>query len=340
MKLAFLAPWFVLLFGACTMARPEGAFDGTDPPDPDAADEPDADDDDDDDVEPIVDARVIPRPEASGPRPTSDAGQTPSRVDGEVKPPVSGDPREALAGRYLMRMDMYSSLDTAGTPRIQLRNRVSNLFLVDVVFDGERLQAREALCDQTYAHRCQSGCRGWSTKIDSAVRAEYFGGARTIEREYGYDEASGKLTAKQSAISLGYDEREGQSAVPTDASDPRVWKKGGGPGLYTIFEATPSIGGTITCQVSTVQRFTTEFSGTMSGTPSSLDGKEFSFTTMTMGGVIGEPTGSSRTQCTRERFEMQPNPQNEKFVVRFKAYSGDACPSTFDSEFKPVPEFM
>jgi hypothetical protein len=337
MKLAFLAPCFALLFGACTMARPEGAYEGAEPPDPKPTDEPDADDDDDDEPEPIVDARVIPRRDSSTPKPTADAGQV-TRQDGEVTPPASGDPREALAGRYLMRMDMYSTLNTTSTPRISLSNRVSNLFMLELAFDGERLVGTEYLCDQTYAHRCLSGCRDWSTKVDQSVRQSYFAGERSIEREYTFDKASQKLTAAEKAIALGYDEGEGQNTVPSDVSDPRLWKAAAGPGIYTSFNAVAAI--TVSCQVSTVQSFTTSFSGTLSGNPVSLDGKEFPFTAKTMGGVIGQPTGTPRTQCTRERFEMQPNPQGEKFVVRFKAFAGEGCPASFDREFAASPAFM
>ena len=95
---------------------------------------------------------------------------------------------------------------------------------------------------------------------------------------------------------------------------------------------------TVTCQVSTVQRFRTAFTG-KAGSGGMLEGAQFSLEHGSSDGAVVHVTGMDRQQCTKEQFDQQ-EAANETGIVRFKRYDGDGCPEDFDRAFAPSPQFM
>jgi hypothetical protein len=346
MKFPCLAPfWLTVSLGACVMGRPDDAYS------PPARELPPEDDDADDDDEPVEDAgraprdaKVVPRPDTGPARPPSDGGGGPAtRVDGEVPAP-SGDALEALAGRYLMRMDLYSTVMTTRLPRLTLKNRVSNLLMVDLVVDGDGLVGTEIMCDQTYEHDCVLGCETWKTALDPAVVDDFFGDPkRAVTRPYTFNKATGELRGAETTMALGFDDREGQSALPRagEVSDPRLWKISAGVGMYTRFDAAVLVAGrttSVTCQVETVQRFPNSFAGKVAGSTPALAGAEYKLDASKSAGVVVRVRGMS-SQCTAANFEGQQGEQETGSIVRFQRYDGEGCPGDFDKEFPPAAKF-
>lgn len=338
---SWLAPFLMFALTACSVERPPGSY------------EPEQDDasDDDDETSPFErddagsrrDGR-IPLPEAGKPRPDArvDAG---SAEDGGQLVEVKG-PLDKLAGRYLMRLDLYSRVTSTGTPSLSLNNRMSNLFVVDVRVEDDRLVATEMLCEQTYAHQClSSSCKSWVTRVSPAVVDEFFTPDRAIERTYNLDEETGKLTGEKKTLSLGFDEQSGKTALPTQPSDTRVWKVGSGSGVYTEFEASvsvPVVGTqTVRCQVSNVQRIETEFSAMLSQDEPTLEGVNIQVDISGTTANVIHATGTPSTQCTPAKLQEQA-PEDETATLKFKRFDGDGCPTAgeFDAELAASPAFM
>lgn len=344
----------LLSLAACTVARPDDSFvpkedddadDDVDPQPTEGFDDDVEDDDTADDDEPPRDARV---PAEGGGR-TNDAG-APGRRDSSMSGP-SGSGLDALAGTYLMRMDMYSSVATTRTPMLRLKNRVSNLMMVDLRVDDGKLVASEWMCDQSYAHSCESSnCKSWKTQLNSMVRSGYFGDPeRAVTRSLSFDPESRELKGERASIPLGYDEKEGEQAVPSTRDDARVWKIGSeGRGMFSLMTASVQIAVSaqeVACEVENAQRFTTVFAGKLAAGTLSLEGVSFPLDLDATDGEVlavraANSTSASRSQCTKANFEDSSGMQGTA-TVRFKRFEGQ-CPSAaqFDSMFPPSPAFM
>ena len=87
----------------------------------------------------------------------------------------AGNPDEArlqaLAGQYLMRMDMFSTATVQALPAVKLvtRNRISYLLVTELYVEGGQLKANERLCHQTFLHDCDEGCSTLKTTMWPAV---------------------------------------------------------------------------------------------------------------------------------------------------------------------------
>jgi hypothetical protein len=243
--------------GACAVSRPDGAFI------PDSSTDTrivgfgdDAGEmSDDEDPPPEDDSEVVEEPDAGDP---------------DAIPVDPSDPLAALAGRYLMRMDYYSTASgsSAGNT-LTLNNRVSNLFYTELTLVDGVLQANEQLCFQNYFHTCVRGCRDpWTTAVDSDLPR--FFAKRSVKRPYEVD-AEGNLSARTELMTLGYDDNDpNASSVPAKHTDANVWKLGDGSdptraGVRTLITATLLAGGalpvpvSLSCVVDSAQLFSTAF---------------------------------------------------------------------------------
>jgi hypothetical protein len=342
----------LLSLAACTVARPPESFlpmeedDDDEPADPPPGfEDDDTDDDTTDDDAPERDARAPTRDSAV----RNDAGA--GRRDGATAEPGPGATGLAALHqqRYLMRMDMYSTASSSRPVQLEVKNRISNLLLVEFVVEDGKLSARERMCDQTYGHDCVTrSCVSWETKLSSDVKKAYFGSAeREVTRSYDLDLQSRELRASSATIPLGFDDSDEGKGVPTARDDARVWKVGDGRGMFSLMAAQVRVAVSnqmISCFVETAQRFTTEFAGELPGSDVSLDGATFPLNVEGLKGEVLDVraqnnTSTSRMQCTEETFSASSG-SSPKGTVRFKAYDGEGCPTNFDSMFPAAPAFM
>jgi hypothetical protein len=247
----------------------------------------------------------------------------------EMEPPSVAAPKsplDALAGYYLMRMDMYSRWETSKPVQTRVRNRISNLLFVQVDVEQGKLVGHETICDQSYQHVCEMGCRSWTTTLNPDV-ADKFATLPPTPRSYQYAEDTRELRAEMATLSLGFDEVEGQSAIPSSPQDPRVWKLPSGAGVYTLLSAKAVVGQELNCWVSSVQRFPTAFSGKLG--QSGLEGE---FTLASKVEAVDIDIGGAGTRCTRDTVDGQA-PTTTKQVVRLKKVSVAECPANFEQMF-------
>lgn len=329
----------LLGFAACAMPRPDNSWEPEE--DAEADDGGTVDGRDGGARRPDRDEREVPKPDTSTPVAADDAGV---EKGPDAEPAISpGHPLAALDGkRFLMRMDMYSSVDTTvSIVRLRLKNRISNLFLVDFSLVDGRMVGHEVLCDQTYDHKCESGCEPWETYVDPAVIDKYFTNDLKSTRTYEFDEETGELTGGVASLALGFNEAEGTDDVPTDTDDERLWSiAGGGLGLYTHFDARVgnSIKTSVNCEVSVVQRFVTTFSGKLAGESPSLEGVEFELQNVDgTDAKTVDVSGVPQNQCTQESLDGQTG-NDLGAAVRFMEHD-EGCPANFDEVFAPKPLF-
>lgn len=348
------------LLGACDAPRPEGAWT---PKYPDAGlneasndfDGEDNDDEDDDSVaNDAVDtdeegADVVASRPDGGPKPTIDAGGT-IMVD-----PKS--PFNKIVGRYLMRLDSYSTVDTVdGSNKLHVENRVSNLMFVTLTDVDGKLMSDERMCDQTYQNVCGQGCNSWTTTLDELVRKKRFPNAK-VQREYKIE--GDTLTAEEATLPLGFDAAGPNAATPLPSSitDAKVWRLEGSDvaspnpkrvGMRTRILAQLKTSGALPvmanfdCTVVTVQRLTTSFTieGIDLGDRQTLEGGEAAGTVYyllntdnaKLETIDATPASSSssltKNLCTIAQFKNQ-NPVEPLDVVSFKRVDDLAgCPTT------------
>lgn len=332
-----LKAWYSLLFslGACTVSRPDGAFipdSSTDTRivgfDEDAGDE---------DPPPEDDSEVVgdPEPDAGEPDPT---------------PVDPSDPLAALAGRYLMRMDYYSTaMGSSAGNTLTLKNRVSNLFYTELTLVDGVLQATEQLCFQSYYHTCVRGCRDpWTTAVDSDLPR--FFAKRSVKRPYDVD-AEGNLSARTELMTLGYDDNEpNASSVPSKNTDANVWKLGDGSdparaGVRTLITATLLVGSALpvplTCVVDSAQLFSTAFTAKLAKLDAaSLTSQSIPLDSSGSAGKALYAAGDPADVCNVNQLDSGDPGQEEGFV-RFKAAGSlTGCPKSaaeFDRAFAASP---
>ena len=288
---------------------------------------------------------------------TSNAGREDAAVPPEATP--SQGPLANLEGKYLVRMDNYSSASaTKDGTTLLVHNRVSNLFVVTLTAqDDNTLQAHESLCEQAYWNDCEKGCTtrdAWKTTLDTRV-PKFFAG-RTIDRLYTVD-ATGKLDAPLSAIALGFDAGEGglvvdlKAPLPTSKSDSHVWHlnpsdSANPSGVRTEFKinslkSTLGLTQSVDCIVSSVQVYATKFSAQVDlRSKDALDGKSFPLVTEGSQGLSLDVTSNapgSSSYCTKANVDGA-TPADEQSWIRFKRYpgSGVGCPTDFESKFPGI----
>ena len=322
---------------ACEVTRPYGSFE----PELRDAGEPGGFDDEDGGAEekPAGPAKIPgrdggARPSGSAMRDGGAASGDPPDSPNEPGPPAPppDSPLASYVGTYLMRMDMFSQVESkVVTTTLRLKNRVSNLLLAEVRVEGDRLISQETLCHQTYTHNCESGCTdGWRTTPDAKLPA-FFPHASTA-RAYVLDGST--LRAEQAVVALGFDDDEvsASTSVPTELSDARLWKlEPSDPkrvGLRTRLQTQVSVA-RFDCVVSAVQLFATSFEGAVGEAASPLEGVSFALATPAMPGASlaaeGEPSSYCNQKTLGEQAASGGKPGEQ--LVRFsKIESRDTCP--------------
>jgi hypothetical protein len=346
-SLIFLASCGSLL-GACESTRPEGAYtpkyedpsacmEGFECESPDGGEDPEPTDEapGDDDAPPGT------GPDASEPS------------DPDAGPPPMVDPNEPLAGmvgRYLMRVDYYSTADetdSASNARLILKNRVSNLFLTELTLANGVLRSKEQFCFQSSAHTCVEGCEGWKTTYASQLPTEYQR-VRPLERTFAVDEANSlQVTSEGGIMPLGYSDTVlTVDNMPTAYSDLRVWKLGSAEdrlrGVATVLTGTlrASVIASLplNCEVDSVQLFATAFKGQLAApTAAELAKRIIEVDTTGSGAVPIQALGSPSQFCTLSQLKGSSGASRETGFVRFKPTTSAACPasaSAFESAFR------
>ncbi|MET0286011.1 MAG: hypothetical protein ABW352_16125 [Polyangiales bacterium] len=347
-SLTFLACCLGLL-GACTSKRPEGAYtpeykdptaclEGFECEDPDAGEDVQPGDQEPDDQVPDPS-----EPDATVPAEDLDAGPPPM-VD--PTQPLSG-----LVGRYLMRVDYYSTADetdTASNARLILKNRVSNLFLTELTLSDGVLRSNEKLCFQSSAHTCVEGCEGWKTTYASQLPSVIAQRARPLQRTFAVDEANNLVvTSEDGLLPLGYDDTvPNHDNMPTAYSDLRVWKLGTAEdrlrGVATVLTGTlrASVIASLplNCEVDSVQLFATAFKGKLAAPTSAELAKRIMEVDSTGSGAVPiQAVGTPSQFCTLSKLKESNGASRETGFVRFKPTTSAACPasaSAFESAFK------
>jgi hypothetical protein len=265
-------------------------------------------------------------------------------------PPDPTNPVSLLQGRYLMRVDLYStaSASSAGST-LTLNNRISNMLVATLTLQSDgTLASHEVLCNQTYQSECISSCTNWVTAVDHDLPKKCVGSV--VDRAYAVD-AHGKLQAAAAVLPIGFVEDPNVSALPTDHTDPRVWVFGDPSenrfGVNTHLTATlgkpPLLTEKLDCVVSSVQRFSTVFSGQLDMAkfgkdalvqkPMSVDSSATTGKTIYVDGV---PT----MYCNKNSLNMTSESSDALTTVRFQHYEGANCPGTaqaYDALFPPIP---
>lgn len=343
------------LLGACDAPRPLGAWD---PKYPDAgtqeANTGDFGDDDEtgtDEDAPVGQADDEDKPVSPG----KDAAVKPDMDSGKpVDIPDSKGPFGRLPGKYLMRMDSYTSVDaTQGSNRFHVDNRVSNLMFVTLTVDDEgRLIGDEKLCDQTYTHLCGEGCDSWITLLDKNLAKNFFPKAK-VQREYTLDGET--LTATPATMLLGFDDPEPSPStpLPTSTTAPNLWQLDGANsaastrvGLRTQITAKLKTSGAFPvradfiCTVVQVQSLTSSFTfegvETANGEaltkvyrPISTDASRAD-TIYAMSGA--NSSSLTKDLCTTAKFREQTANNELNAVILKRADDLSGCPLTEDFE--------
>jgi hypothetical protein len=220
---------------ACTLSRPEGAFN---PVYPEAGVLDDFDEGDGD----------APG-DGDGPDVFEDAGM--------AEP--TNDKFKGIVGTYLARFDEHSrTVSQLGPPvgAISSNSRTSRFFLLRIEEKNGMLVSTEQMCGQSNASTCEKNCET-STKLFSEAAA-LIPKSPKIVREITLNEKTGFIEAYSASTFLGYNPTEGDRALPTSIEDPRLWNKDsdGREGLYTELKITVEVLGapsSVVCQVNMVQ---------------------------------------------------------------------------------------
>lgn len=341
----------LLALGACTSSRPDGAYTPKyEAPSSDgckAGFDCETDSGTSDAVTSDAGETVVENPgqDAGDSQPDPDAGE-PVVVD-------PSNPLSGLAGRYLMRVDYYttdSATDSTTGTTLTLKSRVSNLFLTVLAVGDGAVAAAEQLCDQTSTHLCVSGCRDWKTSYSDGRLAK-IKAMNPVTRKYAID-AQGLLTATADGalLRLGYDDTQFSTApIPSDKADARVWQittSSGAMqyGMPTYLSGTLLPLGVPTalgCEVDSVQLFATAFQGTLP----TLDAAGLASKIMAVSsdGSSAFPvyaSGGPTQVCDLKTLQNKAGESSGgKAFVRFQKTTLTACPANgaaFEAAF-PLP---
>jgi hypothetical protein len=318
------------LVAGCEVPRPDGAFLPEPPEEAGAA--PDTDFGD-------AGADYVP---------PSDAGDPFGGFDTGVVAPDAGtggpgtDPAllrlTALAGRYLMRMDMFSTGVIEAGVTSTLPTRVSYLYLTELQVRGDQLVAVERLCHETFAHSCTPSCSMNTKEVVSSAQRLW---STRITRTYTLSGTT--LAGRRATYTIGYDGAPEDDA-PGSVADARVWDvvAGGdreGFQVYGEFQTRAVVVPvTANCTAKTSQRLVTAFGGKLAGTDSApqLYGSSLRFeldATDTRTGDLGS-TGSK--DCPAAGGVSTPDftkayvrfaPATDGRVPQGDAFFSGACPT-------------
>jgi hypothetical protein len=210
----------VFWLGACTLERPPGAFD------------PVYDSGEDREIEDYeMQEASVPVPGTGGgfyrdagakPNPTGDGGSNsePDPVDRSLS---------ELIGPYWFRIDHYTSSTQsisrppAPTLTVSIRNRTSYMGVALIDQGANGLVSFERICQQTFAHRCVTGCVNGDTK--TTVHPNALAMLNDVEptmRVLTLDQAAMQLKGQAHSFALGYKGTEDMS-LPQSPTDARVW---------------------------------------------------------------------------------------------------------------------
>lgn len=239
-----------------------------------------------------------------------------------------------LEGRYLMRMDMYSTASaTAALITISTSNRISHLIAAQLYVENGQLKGYEQLCYQTFAHKCTKGCSGLTTTM-SPVMTDWFVKAKPIMRDYVL--SNGMLEGRGNMLALGFDAKT-DARLATSADDARVWDSVPGSGkreglLLAIDLAALK---TVRCDVYTTQTFASKIKpAKLSGTadaPALAPTIKFDLDT---DGSDGATLGTSNTDCSADDG---PPPTAGLQYVRFAPVAATEFGGEQGSEFWNCP---
>jgi hypothetical protein len=316
------------LAAACEVPRPEGAF--VPEPAEEAGAAPDTD---------FGDA-------GADYMPSSDGGDPFGGFDADVVTPEAGGPATdpallrltALAGRYLMRMDMFSTGVIEAGVTSTLPTRVSYLYLTELQVRGDQLVAAERLCHETFAHSCSPNCSMNTKEVVSSAQRLW---STRITRNYTLSGAT--FAGQRATYAIGYDGAP-EDDVPGSASDARVWDvvAGGdreGFQVYGEFQTRAVvIPVTANCTAKTTQRLVTAFSGKLAGTDSAplLYGTSLRFeidATDTRTGDLGStgskdcPAGGGASTPDFTKAYVRFAPATDRRVPQGDAFFSGACPT-------------
>ncbi|HEY6878551.1 MAG TPA: hypothetical protein VI299_11060 [Polyangiales bacterium] len=336
----------LLALAACVPTRPDGSYtpkvvqDG-----PSGFESPDASRDADQTTDPGADEDITDDPEP-------DAGEM-SGDDGGAPDPLN--PLAPLEGKYLMRVDYYSTVSEmqAGTT-LTIKNRLSNLLFVELTAADGKLHAREQLCSQNYYHQCaSSSCKSWTTTVDPTLNTWF--PKRVVERDYAVD-AQRNLSAELALMPVGYDsDAPSVTTIPTRQALGMIWdyrtsSEPGRIGVRTRIVATLNAGIDVPldCEVSQAQLFATKFAAQLPALDkASLTGLRFDVDVSGQGlnAVYVHAWKDGANVCTFDQI-TKPRPSNgsDQAVARFKSAGKlTGCPANadaFDSAFPASPATM
>ncbi len=336
-----------LVLGACAVPRPDGSFAPKDDAGASQAGLGKIFETDAGKGAHPHDARAASSHDDAAPEPTPGAGE-----EAPTEPVDPSQPLAALAGRYLMRMDLYSTAEVKDVlATLQLRTRVSNLFVAEISLGDQdgHLVSVETLCDQRYAHTCEQGCKTWQTSIDPSL-AEAFFSERTFTRDLEVDPEARTLKGAELTMAVGFDEVEGESKLPTSTSDARVWMldEGGQERSGVLTHLTGSVPPlSVDCFVSSVARFATSFDGSLSSDGAlSIEQASFALSTEGSDGRVIWAQGEPASYCSTSALSGQSDPSGgaasasaSTQTVRFARFDGSGCPSAtaFDDALPADP---
>jgi hypothetical protein len=329
-----------LALAACELPRPEGAFNEIEASVPDAASvaasigRADA---------MVATAPPIPGGGAQAGMQGGVAGGTPGgSADGGGPGGSSADAGVALSpeeqalrkleGRYLMRMDMYSTASaSAALITINTSNLVSHLIAAQLYVENGQLKGFEQLCYQTFTHKCTKGCTGLTTKM-SPVMTDWFVRAKPIVRNYVL--SNGMLEGRANTLPLGFDATMNPS-LPT-VEDARVWDPvpgGKREGLLLALDLAAITN--VRCDVYTTQIFVTKILATKlpgaSDAPSLPATLKFGLDT---DGSDGATLGTSNKDCSAGDG---PPPTDGEQYVRFAPVAASEFGGTEGMQFWNCP---
>jgi hypothetical protein len=252
----------------------------------------------------------------------------------------SGNPKlDALAGRYLIRMDVLGIASSPGplTGEIKIASRVSTMVVAELSVDGDHLTANERVCTQDVKQECRDLCTNASTTVDQRV-IDNFLLKRNQHRKYTLAE-DGTFSGEQSAAQLGYDDPDESAHAPTDPGDERIWDVDSSNDVREGFmtKLSVTLGVTVNCDAYAVQKYITSFSGTLGGTD---DKPEIPQMDLVLDGAEGNALGSSSTACNTKNASSPVMSANVR-MVRYGDDLSDSefwgCPSvdTFDEKMPP-----
>jgi len=349
MKSLRLLPMLCLF--ACDVPRPVEVYpdaqvgdaprDPTDDPLGSADDNPIGSDDEDDDQPPVQGGGGTgTRPDAGrrdGGVDAGSAGSDAGKKDAGSDQSKSATSANALAGRYLMRVDRFETTRLSSSTTV--KTRVSDLVLVDLTAKDGKLVGTETLCDRSYVHACNAGTRitcTMTTAVASGVKQKLTSKAAQVARTYTFDPATGALAGEAASLGLGFSD-DGK-ALPDDDGDARLWKLDDGSGFARSVDLKhPLLTGT--CEVSSAVRTKLTLSGALDPTKPSLDGAELTAEDAGSEQVVLSAEGRPTSQCTVAALSQPAS--DVRRVVRFKrlASGGTSCPASeqFESELPADP---